>query len=125
VGRARQVLVELGTQLGRALLALLLQFVAPRCVLPGPRSSSVVRLSQLFRSSWARLLRVELAGRAGRDRVRMARCLSLRPPGTPYEAALSGTAALAVALVGGAVAALLIPRLIAPGQRLGGRLRFS
>ena len=161
MGRARQVLVEFGTQLGRALLALLLQFVAPVVALylvlvvpplfgclsysdrPGPGCyglSSRVGLAEIAQHATTMVSYALFAARfvwpaaflcvlvalltKWRPRTRWVRALLLGIVGfitTGYVTAaagwymaLSATAALAVALVGGAVAALLIPRLIAP-----------
>jgi len=164
VGRARQAFAEFGSQLGRALLALLLQFVAPIVALylvlvvpplfgclsysdrPGPGCyglSSRVGLAEIAQHATTMVPYALFAARfvwpaaflcvlvalltKWRPRTRWIRALLLGIVGfiaTGYVTAaagwymaLSGTAALAVALVGGAVAALLIPRLIAPGQR--------
>ncbi len=161
MGRARQVLVEFGTQLGRALLALLFQFVAPIVALylvlvvpplfgclsysdrPGPGCyglSSRVRPAEIAQHAttmvsyalfaapfvWPAAFLCVLVAllTKRRPRTRWVRALLLGIVGfvaTGYVTAaagwymaLSGTAASAVALVGGVVAALFIPRFIAP-----------
>ena len=164
MGLAMQVLVEFGTQLGRALLALLVQFIAPIIALylvlvvpplfgclsysdrPGPGCyglRSGVGLAEVAQHASAMVSYALFAARflwpaaflsvlmalltKWRPRTRWFRALLLGIVGfvatgyltaaAGWYMALSGTAALAVALVGGAVAALLLPKLIAPGQR--------
>jgi hypothetical protein len=158
------VLVEFGTQLGRALLALLFQYGAPIVALylvlvvpplfgclsysdrPGPGCyglRSGVGLAELGQHTTTMLSYALFTGRflwpiaflctllalltKWRPRTQWVRGVILGIPGfigTGYLTAaagwyfaLSGTAVLVVAAVGGVVAACVLPRLIAPGER--------
>ena len=164
MGRARQALLEFGTQLGGALLALLLQFGVPILALylvlvipplfgclgysdrPGPGCyglSSRVGLAEFWQHATTMLSYALFAARflwpsaflctllalltKWRPRTKWVRSLLLGIPGfigTGYLTAaagwyfaLSGTGPLVVAAVGGVVAACVLPKLIAPGQR--------
>jgi hypothetical protein len=164
VGRARQALIEFGSQLGRALLALLLQFGAPIVALylvlvvpplfgclgysdrPGPgcyglnarvglaefgQHATITLSYALFaaRFVWpaaflCTLLALLTKWRPRTQWVRSVLLGVLGFVGTGYLTAaagwyfaLSGTGLLVVAVVGGGVAACVVPRLIAPGQR--------
>jgi hypothetical protein len=158
------VLFEFGTQLGRALLALLLQYIAPIVALylvlvvpplfgclsysdrPGPGCyglGSGGGLAELGQHATIMLSYALFAARflwpvaflctllalltKWRPRTQWVRAVLLGISGfiaTGYLTAaagwyfaLSGTGGLIVAAVGGAVAACVLPRLIAPGQR--------
>jgi len=164
VQNARQVLVEFGTQLGRTLVALVLQFAAPLVALylvlvipllfgclsysdrPGPGCYGVpsgVGLREVAQHATTMLSYAMFAGRflwpvaflctflalltKWRPRTQWLRAIFLGLLGfigTGYLTAaagwyfaVSGTAVLVVAAVGAMVAALVLPKLIAPGQR--------
>ena len=169
MGSVTQVLVAFVSQLGRALLALLIQFVAPILALylflvvpplfgcvgysdrPGPGCyglSSGVGFGQIGQHAIEMLSYALFAARflwpiaflctfmalltKWRPRTLWVRAVLLGIVGflgTGYLTAaagwyfaLSGVGPLVVAAVGGVVAACLLPRLIAPGQRSNSRL---
>jgi hypothetical protein len=170
VGRATEILAEFGTQLGRSLLALLLQFGVPVVALylalvvpplfgclsysdrPGPGCYGLTSRVGLAEAAQYATLMLDYAFFAARflwpsaflctfvalvtkwrPRTQWVRGILLGVlgfSGTGYLTAaagwyfaLSGTAVLVVAAVGAAVAACVLPRLIAPGlnRTLNGR----